>query len=128
MYMTELPTSRAGQHGWTKTRAAALGFGLGTTLALSPFVWAQSPPPTGAAAPLSAGPATAVPQQSLAPLVKRVLPAVVNISVTEKAGAGEASAQVPEGGRGTPFDDFMRRFFEDRRSEGGPRAFRGMPE
>ena len=41
-----------GRRPWLrKSRAAALGFGLGATLALSPFVWAENPageqPPQG---------------------------------------------------------------------------------
>src|SRR5205085_8425863 len=104
-------------------------------LALSPLVWAQSPPAGDAGSPPSSA-AQAVPQHSFAPLVKRVLPAVVNISVTEKAGTDAMSEQTPEGFRGAPFDDFLRRFFEDRRGEGQdrrgegqliPRAVRGNP-
>ncbi|HMD65415.1 MAG TPA: hypothetical protein VKG22_02040, partial [Stellaceae bacterium] len=54
---------------------------------------------------------------SFAPLAERVLPAVVNISVelTERAapheeGDGAAAPSVPGG---TPFDQFMRRFFNN---------------
>lgn len=56
---------------------------------------------------------------SLAPLVERVMPAVVNISVElkeqaatqgeENTGKGSAS---PFGPSGTPFDQFLKRFFE----------------
>jgi serine protease Do len=57
---------------------------------------------------------------SLAPLVERVMPAVVNISVElkeqaaatqdeENTGKGGAS---PFGPSGTPFDQFFKRFFE----------------
>jgi serine protease Do len=96
-----------------KVRAAAVGFGfgLGATLALAPLVWAGSPPAAGAAAPIATPLAT---QQSFAPLVKRVLPAVVNISVTEKPGADLLSEQLPEGLRNSPFNQFLRRFFEQR--------------
>src|SRR5581483_9641853 len=78
---------------WKGRRGVALAAGLGATLALSPLVWAETtaaPASTsmgtsaGTAAPI---PTPAIPQQSFAPLVKRVLPAVVNISVTEKPGA-----------------------------------------
>ena len=55
------------------------------------------------------------PQQSFAPLVKRVQPAVVNISVTEKNADSALSGQLPDSFRGTPFEDFLRRFFEERR-------------
>ena len=36
-----------GQHrrfGWSRTRAAGVGFGLGAALAVSPLGWAQNPP------------------------------------------------------------------------------------
>jgi serine protease Do len=110
--MTDLPASPRGQPRFKKARAAALGFGFGATLALSPLVWAQNSPAPGETppAPPVAG---LLPQQSFAPLVKRVLPAVVNISVTEKTGANMASDQLPEAFRGTPFDDLLRRFFDE---------------
>jgi serine protease Do len=72
-------------------------------------------------APGSSG-AEIVPQQSFAPLVKKVLPAVVNISVTEKADSAGFTAQlpqqIPEQFHGAPLDDFLHRFFEQRRGEG----------
>ena len=84
--MTEHPAGSGRQPRFGKTRAAAVGFGLGATLALSPLVWAQNTPQNAPAPnappPLSHG-APVLPQQSFAPLVKRVLPAVVNISVTD---------------------------------------------
>jgi serine protease Do len=108
--MTDLPAGSPRRPWLKKTRAAALGFGLGATLALSPLVWAQNPSPSGEALPPAAG---LMPQQSFAPLVKRVLPAVVNISVTEKSGANVAADQLPETFRGTPFEDLLRRFFDE---------------
>jgi serine protease Do len=108
--MTDLPAGPLRRPRFKKTRAAALGFGLGATLALSPLVWAQNPPASSDAPPPVAG---LMPQQSFAPLVKRVLPAVVNISVTEKSGANVASDQLPESFRGTPFEDLLRRFFDE---------------
>jgi serine protease Do len=57
---------------------------------------------------------------SLAPLVSHVLPAVVNISVelTQQAavqdeGQGGGNEGVPETPFGPPFDQFLRRFFEN---------------
>src|SRR5437773_2208180 len=101
-----------------KARVAVLGFGLGATLAMSPLVWAQTPPADNSA---SAAQTLAVPQQSFAPLVKKVLPAVVNISVTEKPGSEQTSAQMPEDFRGgAPFDDFLRRFFDQHGGQGQP--------
>ena len=130
--MTEFPAGSLRQPWFKKTRAATLGFGLGATLALSPLVWAQSPPASGEpapAAPAATPPAVGVlPQQSFAPLVKRVLPAVVNISVTEKPGTNVASEQLPETFRGAPFDEFLRRFFDEHGGERlGPRRFSEGP-
>jgi serine protease Do len=129
--MTHHPADFFRQPWLKKARAAALGFGLGATLAVSPLVWAQSPPADNSA---TAAPTLAVPQQSFAPLVKKVLPAVVNISVTEKPGSEQMSAQVPEEFRGgAPFDDFLRRFFDQHGGSdqpGGqamPRPFGGGP-
>jgi serine protease Do len=123
--MTKIEPGSNHRPGGTKTRTIGLGVGLGAALAVSPLVWAQTSPGTPASPPLAAMPA--MPQQSLAPLVKRVSPAVVNISVTEKPGSDEASAQIPEGFRHSPFDDFMRRFFEERRDESETSPFRDNP-
>ena len=83
--MLNIPAGSLRQPWFKKTRAAALGFGLGATLALSPLVAAQTPPSGVEPAPVTSPPTAMLPQQSFAPLVKRVLPAVVNISVTEKS-------------------------------------------
>jgi len=108
--MSDLPAGPGRQPWFKKPRSAALGFGLGATLALSPLVWAQNPPASGEAPAAAA--TGLLPQQSFAPLVKRVLPAVVNISVTEKTAANAASDQLPEAFRGKPFEDYLRRFFD----------------
>ncbi|MGE5268590.1 MAG: DegQ family serine endoprotease [Thiohalocapsa sp.] len=105
----------SGRPSIKKIRAAAIGFGLGASLALPPLVWAQNPPSAAQPEPPASAAAAAgavLPTQSFAPLVKRVLPAVVNISVTEKSEGDIASDQLPEGFRGSPFDDFLRRFFD----------------
>lgn len=97
-----------------RARAVALAVGLGLSLALAPLAWAEDVP--------SSAPLVQLP--SLAPIVKRVVPAVVNISVLEKpglgAGAGDQDADndsdpgtrpgIPPG---SPFDQFLRKFFED---------------
>jgi serine protease Do len=76
--------------------------------------------------------APAVPHQSFAPLVKKVSPAVVNISVTEKSDVEGLSERMPDQFRGSPFDDFLRRFFEQHNAEGQGqlplRPFRGGPD
>ena len=124
--MTQLPADVFRQPWFKKARTAALGFALGTSLAVSPLVWAQNPP---ADSPATSSQTLAMPQQSFAPLVKKVLPAVVNISVTEKPGTDQASAQMPEGFQGSPFDDFLRRFFDERggRGQAMPHPFGGGP-
>ena len=125
--MSNIPAGPRRQPWFKKTRAAVLGFGLGATLALSPLVWAQTPSAAVEPAP-AAPPATGLlPQQSFAPLVKRVLPAVVNISVTEKTGANVASDQLPEEFRGSPFDEFLRRFFDQHGGQFGARPFSEGP-
>ncbi|MGE0259830.1 MAG: DegQ family serine endoprotease [Alphaproteobacteria bacterium] len=130
--MTEHPAGSGHQPWVGKARSAAVGFGLGATLALSPLVWAQSPAadtPSNAAPPLSHG-APTLPQQSFAPLVKRVLPAVVNISVTEQSGPEMMGYDGSDHGwrqfrgspdqfRGSPFEDFMRRFFDHNDGDDG---------
>jgi len=112
--------SSAGARAWSKRiRATALGFGLGATLALSPLVWAQNPSAAAETMPGATQPTPLIPQQSFAPLVKRVLPAVVNISVTEKTATSMMSDQLPEGFRDSPFGDFLKRFFDDQGRSGG---------
>ena len=119
-------------HPWlNRKRAAAIGFGLGATLALSPFVWAENPPITDnppkvtpAVPQTLTSPVALIQQQSFAPLVKKVSPAVVNISVSQKAEA-DAMVEEPEmapspGFPNSPFDEFLRRFFEQQ-GQGGQR-------
>ncbi|MBV9151392.1 MAG: DegQ family serine endoprotease [Alphaproteobacteria bacterium] len=58
---------------------------------------------------------SAVNLPSLSPLVEHVLPAVVSISArlsSEAAASGDQSAE--ESSQSTPFDDLLRRFFENR--------------
>ena len=136
--MNEPAAGRARLVWLTRGRAAALGLGLGATLALSPLVWAGNaatstlPAPAGTAAtPPAASPAALIQQESFAPLVKQVLPAVVNISVTQKA----ASEQMSSSGNmvpfpdfpNSPFNDFLRRFFDQQQGQGGERHFFEMP-
>ena len=111
--MTQLPADPV-RHPWLKkTRATALGFGLGATLALSPLVWAENAPPADSTPSQNLG----APQQSFAPLVKKVLPAVVNIAVTEVITGGDMLAQLPPELRGTPFERQFRDRFRNRREQ-----------
>jgi serine protease Do len=105
-----------------RIRAAALATSVGLSLAYAPMVWAQTATP----APAVSSQAAALP--SFAPLVKKVMPAVVNISVTEKADASDDGDQMDDQGgpqQGfpqSPFDQFLRKFFEQQ-GQGMP----GMP-
>ena len=79
---------------------------------------------TGAPAIVSAEAATIapVPQQAapgFADMVERVMPAVVNISTTRKAEAG-GPIDFPQMRPGSPFEDMLRRFFEQQQR--GPGA------
>jgi len=88
-----------------------------------------------AAGPVSAALADSAPAQeqlpSFAPIVEKVMPAVVNISVVEKAGASpvddeqdqdnqQQPDEPPQQGMpgGTPFDDMLRHFFEQQQRPG----------
>jgi serine protease Do len=118
-----------------RRRVAALYIGLAAGLGGAAF----APMPSSAAGTAIAGvPPEASPsgqataliqQQSFAPLVKKVLPAVVNISVTQTGSAGEEMSQEGElapfphlPDSPSPFDEFLRRFFEQQ-EPGGPRHF-----
>jgi serine protease Do len=69
--------------------------------------------------------------QSFAPLVKKVSPAVVNISVT-RSGASDEMAEAPEQGSpdvpNSPFDEFLRRFFDQQNPNGQRHLFPQMPD
>ena len=77
------------------------------------------------AAPASAaegasGGVPAIPLPSLSPLVERVLPAVVNVSVKlqqQTAESGKSSPPIPGN---TPFDQFLKRFFEHQFGQNSP--------
>src|ERR1051325_3008620 len=126
-FMTEPSAAPTRPTIFKKGRGAALACALGATIALPPLVWAQNPP-TSSAVPEQTAPIMA--QQSFAPLVKKVLPAVVNISVTEKSDIQGLAERLPEQFRGSPFDDFLRRFFEQpgRERQVMPRPFRRGPD
>jgi len=102
-------------------RGAALAFGLAAVVASPGALWAENAAPQTATSPIAL-----IQQQSFAPLVKQVLPAVVNISVVEKSGADQV-ADEPElmpmpDSPNSPFDQFLHRFFEEP-GPGGQRHF-----
>jgi serine protease Do len=139
--LAEIKGNHASRHWLGKSRVAALSFGLGASLALAPLVWAETPSGDGqqsqAATPAPGtmtSPAALIQQQSFAPLVKKVLPAVVNISVTQSA-APDAMAEEEESEPGnpmpgfpnSPFDEFLRRFFEQQNPNGQHHLFPQIP-
>ncbi|HXP29953.1 MAG TPA: DegQ family serine endoprotease [Stellaceae bacterium] len=92
-----------------RVRAATFAAGVGLALALAPLAQAQTAMPAAPAA---------MPQlPSLAPLVKRVLPAVVNISVTMTAQGGHGFEGPVPNFPGSPFDEFLRRFFQQQQQQ-----------
>ena len=106
-----------------RRRAALTGVGVASVLALCSYGygWAQSPgtaPIANAGTPAVPAPGVMLQQESFAPLVKKVLPAVVNISVTEGQKASPMADQEDEGDnqgqdfRQSPFDEMLRRFFD----------------
>ena len=102
----------------SKRRGAVVaGVGLASVLALCADVWAQTPA-ANTTTPAVPAPGVMMQQESFAPLVKRVLPAVVNISVTENEKASPMADQESEGDnqgqdfRQSPFDEMLRRFFD----------------
>ena len=113
-------TRSSGAHPLRRVRASVFAAGLGLSLALVPYVYIP-----GAHAQ-DAAPAPSVTLPSLSPIVKKVMPAVVNISVIERAGAGDQQAdntdedagpgqQGPLQGLppGSPLDQLLKKFFQD---------------
>jgi serine protease Do len=135
--MPNISVHKVGLQRIKRGRAAAIGLGVGATLALAPVAWSQSAAPATSAAQTMTAPAALIQQQSFAPLVKKVLPAVVNISVTQKAGADQMSEEEEEpfgggspfhGFPSSPFDEMLRRFFNQQNPGGGEEhAFPQMP-
>ena len=122
--MTNSSMHRTLRSRLTKGRIAVIGGGMAGALALSPLVWAQSQPQAASpAGQMMTSPVALIQQQSFAPLVKKVLPAVVNISVTQKAGAKRwpksPSAPQFKGFPNSPFDELLRRFFQQQNPGGG---------
>jgi len=120
--MFRLNQSNPNGSTYRRVRVAALASCVGLAVA-APIAWAE----IGATAPQPAVAATAT-MPSFAPLVKKVMPAVVNISVLEKPdrpvadeeemnNQGSPQDGFPQG----PLDQFMRKFFEQQ-GQGFPGA------
>jgi len=111
---------------YRRLRVATLAASAALMLVFAPLAGAQQ-------TQQPASPAS-VALPSFAPIVKKVMPAVVNISVTEKAGQGtiiEDQDSDQDQGMGpdnqnpqqafppSPFDEFLRRFFQQEQRQGG---------
>ena len=121
------------KHPWHRARLAALAGGVALALGATPLL-AETTPDRSAAAAAASSAVSALP--SFGPLVKEVMPAVVNISVQMK-GDGMVSENQEQGqdqaGPGdngpmqqfppSPFDQFLRRFFQQ-----GPNGVPMMPQ
>src|SRR6516164_3974022 len=107
----------------SRVRLTVVGTACGALALFPAFSSAQSPAENGAGRNLTQQAQTevSIALPSFAPLAEHVLPAVVNISVelTERAAAQEEGDTQGEGGLvrsvpgGTPFDQFLRRFFQN---------------
>jgi serine protease Do len=101
-----------GIRSFRRAHVAMLATSVALALVLVPAAGLE--PARAQTADASAGVAA---MPSLAPLVKKVMSAVVNISVEESAGANtDASPDLqsgPEFPPGSPFNEFMKRFFEN---------------
>jgi serine protease Do len=108
-----------------RLRRTVLAAGTALCLAGSSLVYAESAPASDHLDRSAAAARDAVALPSFAPMVKRVLPAVVNISVAMKntpvaddedndqdQGAPDQGQQPFPSVPGSPFDQFLRKFFE----------------
>jgi serine protease Do len=111
------------------SRPVAVALGLSASLALAPAGWAEGP--TQVPPQTTASSVALIQQQSFAPLVRKVLPAVVNISVTQKSDAdqmAEEKDQPFQGFPNSPFDQMLRKFFDQQNPGGEFHFFPQMPE
>jgi len=102
-----------------RLRRLAVAAALSAALVGAPMVFSQAQ---------AAEPAI-VPMPSFAPMVKKVLPAVVNISVTEKSNVANSDNSTDDqqqlgqndnpfqGFPPSPFDEFLRRFFQQQQRQ-----------
>jgi len=125
--LSKFSPRRYGMRSFRRAHVTVLASGVALALVLGPTVVlelarAQTSDASGALAQLP----------SLSPLVKKVMPAVVNISVEQSAGVADASGSSgpdPQPGPGSPqgspfdqppFDQYMKRFFGDQSPNGMP--------
>ncbi|HUZ74988.1 MAG TPA: DegQ family serine endoprotease [Stellaceae bacterium] len=123
-----LPPRRSNAFAGIRVGVLAAGFGL--AVALAPLALAETAAP---------GTSAIVQLPTLAPLVKKVFPAVVNVSVTMKPDAAEGpeanegndqgqNQMEPPGLQNSPFDQFLRRFFNQQQGQNGTGPVEPRPE
>jgi len=78
-------------------------------------------PSYAAASPVSPGPGPSTPPPSFADVVERVMPAVVNISTTQKIDSGKGAPPYGEEDQ-DPLEEFFRRYFGERPAPGQRRS------
>lgn len=102
------------------TGPAAVARAVGETALLR---WAATVLVAGAMLMAAAGARAAPAPDSFADLAEKLVPAVVNISTTQKVQDGQDLPEMPQFPPGSPFDEFFRDFF-NRRGPGGERPQR----
>src|SRR5215471_7864231 len=94
----------------TKTKAILAALGVTTALTAPALI-----------APLFSAPAPVTGVQDFSDLAAKVTPAVVNVAVTLKAGAGDdEDIQMSDRGQQQQMDEFMKRFMERFGEKGSP--------
>src|SRR5579864_3332227 len=108
-------SSKPFAHGVEASRAQHLRKILLATTAAAVLVLAPVAGLEFARAQDVSAPASATALPSLSPLVKKVMPAVVNISVVESQETGDSAQLEPT--PGSPLDQYLRRFFQNQAPE-----------
>ena len=88
------------------------------------FVWLIAATLVAAVLSLATAVRAAPAPESFADLAERLLPAVVNVSTTQRVGSGAGSVEMPEFPPGSPFEEFFRDFFDRRGEQPGNRGGR----
>ena len=119
----------------TKTKTLLAALGLTTALTAPALIAPLFTAPSASAAPGAAPQAVSAPTvagvQDFSDLAAKVTPAVVNVAVTMKAGAGDDETQMADrdgqGGQQEQMQEFMQRFME-RFGERGGKMMPGKPQ
>ena len=85
-------------------------------------VWLIAATLVGAILSLASAVRAAPAPESFADLAERLLPAVVNVSTTQRVGGTGGNVEMPEFPPGSPFEEFFRDFFDRRGEQPGNRG------